>query len=85
MSSGTAEGPKNWRGGGGGTLSKGQLFRNVFLVSSILPKNERKQFDLRQGILKNRFYCFLAFTFNSHISPMKAKAKKQHRGFLRIP
>ena len=47
MSSGTAEGPKNWRGGGGGTLSKGQLFRNVFLVSSILPKNERKQFDLR--------------------------------------
>ena len=26
---------------------KVSYFRNVFLVSSILPKNERKQFDLR--------------------------------------
>ena len=35
---------------------KVSLFRNVFLVSSILPKNERKQFDLRYHNSKVEFF-----------------------------
>ena len=31
-------------------------FRNVFLVSSILPKNERKQFDLRYNSRKVQYF-----------------------------
>ena len=32
-------------------------FRNVFLVSSNLPKNERKQFDLRHHNIKVEYFC----------------------------
>ena len=40
-------------------FSKSSYFWNVFLVSSILPKNERKQFDLRYHSSKVKFFCSL--------------------------
>ena len=40
-------------------MLKVSQFRNVFLVSSILPKKERKQFNLRYHSRKVKFFLFI--------------------------
>ena len=40
-------------------MAKGQLFRNVFLVSSILPKNERKKFNLTTMVPQVELFTFI--------------------------
>ena len=46
-------------------------FRNVFLVSSNFPRNERKQFDLRYQSSKVEFFCSFFGRIEDRKSPFE--------------